>query len=294
MPTRSKRWKSRGALRIAARAGLWGLGASLAIAAPCPARAEGPRSLVVITAVNPKETESLTALALRAAIEEVVDHHLGIEPLEPDGAVEGAQESLRRCGSEVGCMAARLAQSGADQGLVVAVSLDAALLSLTLIDARAGGRAPAVRTRDLDGVEAAAVLVLASREAAALLEAASFPPAARVAVDVRPAGARLSLPSTPLAEHARGGAFRVPPGRHFVHAEADGHQPADAEVIAIAGGDLTVALVLEPTESLLASPWTWAIAAAFVAGSAAAVVWTVEPAGCICFHQNGAPCRGCH
>ena len=206
--------------------------------------------------------------------------------------VSGAKlEELEACGVDPECLGRELSASHASLALIVLANAmtDPPLLALRLVDVKSR-KIIATSAAPLDPAEHSIALAVAAR-AGALFEQAAFERRARVRVDVSPADAIVAV-SGGEPDPADPSAFMVPIGRAIVHAERAGYIPRDIEVVAEAGTDVGVSVVLEleSDSGLLSSPWFWTATIGAVVLGGALVYVGVQSARCVCIASAGKPC----
>jgi hypothetical protein len=191
---------------------------------------------------------------------------------------------VQDCGSDVACIAQKLRASDAPLGMVVVVNnvLNPPLIGLQLIDTDQG----VLIGQSLGGLEkdAPTISETVRRRARKLLEAAGFTQAGRVVVDVNPTAAKVVLGEDFEPDAGTPNIFTVPPGAYPVRAVLDGYDGAQGQVVALAGRESRVALVLDKQSSVTSSPWFWSLIGAAVVGGGvtAAAIALRSTDRCLC------------
>ena len=240
-----------------------------------------------------------TEVSVREDVRDVLRFRGGISQL-PDDELYGAGRgglgtSLRDCDADTACLVARLENASVRLGLIVVVNqaLDPPFLSVQLVDTNQ--RRAAGTWRGSVAPEAGAIGAELRRVTAQLLEQAGHPPLARLIVEVSPPSAQVRVSGGALPELGSLPRFLLPTGSYDVLATLPDPEDASTRVEVVAGKEAHVALILEPSRSVLGSPWLWtAIGVAVAGGALAAILASTQPSErCLCIYGPGTGCQPC-
>lgn len=185
------------------------------------------------------------------------------------------------CGEKLECIASKLTATEIDLGLLATIdaSSDPALVLVLLIDAKTGkllGRALEEASRS----ESDSIAHFAELNALRLLESAGHPLGGRAIVRAVPADAAIV---------ARGGGgsgdvrakseekTALAPGVWTIEVSKEGFAAKTVQLDIAAGKDSEVAVSLEESSSVLASPWLWIAIGAIAAGAAITAFAVTRP-----------------
>jgi hypothetical protein len=251
-----------------------------------------PESIAIVTSVveSSDASEASEASLLQDLVAEL-SFRLGVRAVAKQALESPHSEipqAIRACGSDDGCVVARLEASDISAGLLAVLNLSSShpLLSLRIVR-RGGARAQLVEP--VKPGERSMIRALAGR----LFDRAGWPLAGRIAVETSPVDAKVTVLDASSAEpDLEGNVFKVPPGVVRVLAERDGYLREESSVHVTAGREERVILELKRQASLLESPWLWVIigVAAAGAGAGAVAIGTNRAKSCFCI---GPPCNPC-
>ena len=185
-------------------------------------------------------------------------------------------EELRRCGSDRGCASARLSPSGVDRALFIITNLGVTpgVTTLELLDV---GERRLIATAIVDaGADPRAGIAGAVRR---VLLDGGHRLGAQLVVTTSPPGAPAIVTPGP---YAVAGEIVLLPGTYRLTVEADGYRTATRDLVLDAGARTNVDVELEPSTTILTSPWLWVGVAAVVAGAATTAVLLNRPDARLC------------
>ncbi|MFO0728396.1 MAG: hypothetical protein U1E65_31765 [Myxococcota bacterium] len=273
---------------------LLALGSEVAMAQATPSKVE--RLAVVPTIIEGAAgATDVNATSVRGDVNEAAQFRLGVRLAtnEEVGSVEDLAARVRDCGSDHVCIVERFRQVDARYGLVVVVNqaINPAIVSLMLVDAD-GKRVVGEAVGVVSGAEATVSGAIRARTSK-LLAGAGHAEAARVIIDVSPRGTVVLGDGVP-ADEGTGNIFTIPPGSYHVRASADGYEPGQTDVVAIAGRETRVGLTLEESNPVYTAWWFWsAIGLAVAGGTTAAILATRSTTRCFCIDIAGHGCDLC-
>lgn len=259
------------------------------LVSPLPTLAEDSAVVVVPVIVG----QSLSDAEIHDAVQAAARYRAGVRVLSSaDARAAGAEpHELAACGVDAACLGRKMAGARAELALIVLANFmtEQPLVALRLFDARsqaviASSAAPlAPEERGLRNA--------ITTRARAVFEQAAFAPRGRVRVDVTPRDAVVRVDGG-QADPTDPGAFLVPVGPTIVRAEAPGYGASEVVVVAEAGADVGVALVLsgDSASSVLGSPWFWTAVVGGVLVTGALVYVGVEASRCVCVDRTGQAC----
>lgn len=198
-------------------------------------------------------------------------------------------DEVRRCGSDVACVASRVRSIRTDLVALALVNTAVAppLVDVQLVDVDT--RAAIFReAKSVPRAEIAATVRLLLDRA---FDRANHPKSARLAITATPADALvLVTPSTP-APARPGDPVVVAPGTYVVNVSKEGFVSQSRDIALAPGERRDVALALRETPGILESPWFWGtVAAVVVAGVVTAAVVLDDSAECFCVRRPGVEC----
>jgi hypothetical protein len=200
---------------------------------------------------------------------------------------EGLGDRVRDCGSDIGCISARLRTFNARLGFVVVVDLASKppLVSLQLLDTD-DGKMLASFAGEVDMKRPISETI--QRRTKETLEKAGYGLAGRVLVEVDPPSAHVVLGDGIDPDQGTPNHFTVAPGKYQVAAALDGWSAAHTDVEVGSGGEAKVQLALTKNTTLLESWWFWTIVGAVVVGGAVTTyALTRRTETCICTAVHG-------
>ncbi len=193
---------------------------------------------------------------------------------------------VRRCGSDVGCVADRVHAVRADLVGLVLIDQGSGLVDLRLIDV-AARRAIASHAGRAEGGPAPTVRAFAAQA----FDAAGHPRNARLAVGVTPADAVLLVEPSGATPVRPGIEAVVPPGTYRITASREDFTTQTIEVTLAPEERRDVALALEAAPTILEQPWFWGgVAVVAAAGIVTAVVVLDDRATCYCVRRSDVTC----
>jgi hypothetical protein len=259
-----------------------------------PARAKVMR-LAVLPIVLQGEHGSATISSIFNDVVSAAGMRLGLRVVSYEemfaAAEEGLGDRVRDCGSDSGCISARLRTFNARLGLVVVVDLSSKppLISLQLLDTDDNH----MLASDLGEVEARETLSASIQERTRhVLEKGGFSLAGRILVEVDPPNAHITLGNGVEPDQGTPNRFTVAPGHYTVAAALEGWS-AKHDGVEVAGGEESkVRIALAKETSILESPWLWVgIGAAVAAGSVAVLIATHKTTRCLCTEVGSMVCN---
>lgn len=183
----------------------------------------------------------------------------------------GLDDRLRRCGTDVACTSRALTEARIDRALFLVVNLRTtpALITFRALEARSQ-RELASRTTSCDrDCDLEAML---RHEAGAILEKSGHRMLGRLSVETVPADANVRIEPNRSVALARGGFYRMPPGRYTVRVSLDDYVETATTAIVLQQRETSAHLRLEPEPLITDSPAFWGAIAGFVVVGASAVL----------------------
>lgn len=235
--------------------------------------------------IDPASLFDVTAHAASCAI--------GVEVV-PRAELLSIEDDLRECAAELACIARTLRDRKVDLALSIIADIRTRPQAVTsqLIDSRSGaviGR----KFMELDpsSPKRAALESALASEVNALFEGTGHPIGGRVIVETTPGDASVAVGD---ALPATANTFTVVPGQYVVLAKKPGYEDAHAPVTVVRGAETKVAMHLEPSSSVIESPWLWLGVAGAAAGAVTAVLLIANSGmRCHCIGSDPDDCRGC-
>ena len=232
---------------------------------------EPPSSIAVL--VLSGQNSNASPEELRSVVTERLEANTSIEisDYRPEPA---ALIAFRACAGDGKCFAEALIREAVQVDLLLMISVDnlgnSRLLGLRLVDV--------ARTENVavvgEEVPAGTSVTRAVRDRLVkVFPSAWWAPHGLVEVVSVPTGAKVVSGHRSCVTPCR---LRLKYGTHTVSVRAPDHEPLDKQVNVMAAVPVQLAAELEPTSSLLSSPWLWGgiVATAVIVGSVSAVALT--------------------
>ena len=211
----------------------------------------------------------LSAVSLLEQAQKVIDYCPALESLSRADlfgpATADVGNALLACGTDYGCMAARLSRAAVEVGLEVMVNtrLKPPIVTSTLIF---GPSDVVTSVAELEGDPRGTAARLEAH-LFEILERSGYEIGGRLSVDVTPGDATVELDPRGEPDPRAPNVFTLPPGEYAVTAHRDGYEPLTARVEIHAKRPQRVSLELVEAASWLDSPWLWIALGAAAAGA---------------------------
>lgn len=285
-------------VQLAPIAGLLALLASAPAPPAAVPKAERPRAdrLAVLPILLEGKYGAATSSGIFNDVAAACDMRLGLRVVSYEemfvATEEGLGDRVRDCGSDTGCISARLRTFNARLGLVVVLDFASSppLMSLQLLDTD-DGRMLASSVGEVRAPKSGGISSIIRKSTSELLDKAGYPRAGRVVVEVEPPNAHVILGDGLDPDIGTSNRFTVTPGRYPVTASLDGWSSGKSEVLAVTGAEAKVQLALVKDSTLIASPWFWVVVGVAVAGGTLGVLAaTRHTSHCLCLYA-GCDCE---
>jgi hypothetical protein len=193
------------------------------------------------------------------------------------------------------CLSDRLGSNHIDLALIAVADMrgERGITSIELVDGNARvviGRSIVELTSDKDRARTLASALV--RETQKLLDSAGHMIGGRIVVEATPPEAAVSLGPDIRRDQTTPNVFLVEPGRHVLFVTAAGHEDRALEVVVERALETKVEARLEPSTSVLASPWLWTAVGIVAIGTTVGAVLLTREADCTCVGA-ALPCHGC-
>lgn len=245
----------------------------------------------------------MTAFWVFERVAEVLRYAPGVEVVSRAEMFGDSKTDLGRkldaCGTDVGCSGALLRGAGIAIGLevVINLSLQPALVSTHLVDARSGSLL-GFEFSEVSLGEAApgsaaesAIGAAIQRQVAALLERSGRVVAGRIVVQTEPPEAQVTVDGDPPGATGPPAVFVLAPGAYEVRVCHPGYVDAEMNAQVASATDTQLDLQLEAV-SIWRSPWIWIAAGVIAAGAGVGLYFALRPESelAICHTPDPALC----
>ncbi|MEQ9497797.1 MAG: hypothetical protein RIT81_13085 [Deltaproteobacteria bacterium] len=199
---------------------------------------------------------------------------------------EDIEAQVRRCGSDVGCVADRVHAVRADWVGLVLIDAPSRLVDVRLIDVAAKKAIASAAARPEGGPGPTV-----QRFVGEALDAAGHPRNARLEVRVTPTDATLLVEPSEAAPIRAGAPAVLAPGTYRITVTHDDHVSRTTEITLASKEHRTVEVRLDAVPTLVEQPWFWGGVAVVVgAGLVTAFVALDGRATCYCVRRPGVVC----